>query len=82
MGVRYQTDWKDELRHVANFCFIGSYICLTNGALVAGSLFTLAGESCLAPSAFKQRSWSTLLVGGIFLALALGTLAREFLGGR
>lgn len=75
----YDTDWRDTLRHIANFCFIGSYLCLSNGALVFGSLFTLVGESMLAPSALKHRSWSTVLVGGIFLALALHTLYRELL---
>jgi hypothetical protein len=78
--MKYQTDWRDTARHVANACFIGSYLCLSNGLLVAGSLFTLVGESLLAPSALKQRSWSTVVVGGIFLALALGTLARCLLG--
>ena len=78
--MKYQTDWRDTARHVANACFIGSYLCLSNGFLEAGSLFTLVGESLLAPSALKQRSWSTVIVGGIFLALALGTLTRCLLG--
>ena len=47
--------------------------------LFVGSLFTVAGESLLAPSALKQRSWSTLLVGGVFLFLALSTIARVLL---
>lgn len=80
MGLNYKTDWRDNARHVANACFIGSYLCLTNGLLVAGSLFTIVGESLLAPSALKQRSWSTVIVGGIFLVLALGTLSRSLLG--
>ncbi len=75
----YQTTWHDQLRHFANFGFIGSYLCLERSYLVAGALFTIASELALAPSAFKHRSWSTLLVGGIFLTLALGTLARAFL---
>ena len=79
--MKYQTDWRDTVRHIANACFIGSCLCLSNGLLVAGSLFTLVGESLLAPSALKQRSWSTLIVGGIFLTLALGTLFRSLLGG-
>lgn len=80
MGVKgYKTDWRDTLRHVANFCFIGSYLCLSNGMLISGSLFTLVGESMLAPSALKHKSWSTVLVGGIFLFLALSTLYRELL---
>jgi len=77
---KYDTDWRDHVRHLANFCFVGSYLCLTNGYLLVGSLFTLAGESLLAPSALKHRSWSTLLVGGVFLALALSTIARVLLG--
>jgi len=77
---KYSTDWRDHIRHLANFCFVGSYLCLTHGNLLAGSLFTLLGESLLAPSALKHRSWSTLLVGGIFLALALSTIARVLLG--
>lgn len=75
----YKTDWRDFLRHIANFCFIGSYLCLSNSMLVAGSLFTLVGETMLAPSAFKHKSWSTVLVAGVFLTLALSTLYRELL---
>lgn len=78
--MKYETTWHDTARHIANACFIGSYLCLSNGLLVAGSLFTLVGESLLAPSALKQRSWSTVIVGGIFLTLALGTLTRCLLG--
>ena len=77
--MKYETDWKDQARHIANACFIGSYVCLTNGMLISGSLFTILGESLLAPSALKQRSWSTVLVGGVFLFLALSTLTRELL---
>lgn len=80
MGMNYQTTWHDNARHIANACFIGSWLCLSHNLLVAGSLFTLVGELLLAPSALKQRSWSTLLVGGIFLTLALGTLFRGLLG--
>ena len=77
---RYYTDWRDTARHFSNACFVVSYVCLTNGMMVLGSCFTLFGESLLAPSAIKHRSWSTLIVGGIFLALALGTIARSLLG--
>ena len=38
--------------------------------MILGSLFTIVGESLLAPSALKQRSWSTLLVCSVFLTLA------------
>lgn len=77
----YQTDWRDTARHVANFCFIGSYLSFERGHVMVGACFTLLGESLLAPSAFKHRSWSTILVGAIFLTLALGTLSRGLLGG-
>lgn len=77
--MKYKTDWRDTFRHIANFCFVGSYICLSNSALVLGSLFTLVGETMLAPSAFKHKSWSTVIVGGIFLIMALATLQRELL---
>ena len=79
--MSYKTDLRDELRHLANFGFIGSYLCLERGHLVAGALFTIASELLLFPSALKHRSWSTLLVGGVFLFLACSTLARSFLGG-
>lgn len=75
----YKTDWRDLLRHVANFCFIGSYLCLTSSLLVAGSLFTIVGECMLAPSAFKHKSWSTILVAGVFLTLAISTLCKKLL---
>ena len=79
--AKYKTDIRDELRHVANFGFIGSYLCLERGHLIAGALFTIVAESLLFPSALKHRSWSTLLVGGIFLCLALATLSSSLLGG-
>ena len=79
MGVDYKVDWRDHARHFANACFVVSYVCLTNSMLLTGSCFTLLGELLLAPSALKHRSWSTLLVGGIFLALALSTIARVLL---
>ena len=74
----YKTDWRDNARHVANVCFIGSYICLTNGMILAGSLFTIVGESMLAPSAIKQRSWSTIAVCSIFFTLAIHAILRSF----
>lgn len=78
--TKYKTDIRDELRHVANFGFIGSYLCLERGHLIAGALFTIVAESLLFPSALKQKSWSTLVVGSIFLVLALGTLTRVAIG--
>lgn len=79
--MSYKECWRDQARHVANACFIGSYICLTNNMMILGSLFTIVGESLLAPSALKQRSWSTLLVCSVFLTLAFATIARSLLGG-
>lgn len=78
--MSYKTDWRDNLRHVSNFCFIGSYLCFERGHVLAGACFTLVGESLLAPSALKQKSWSTIMVGSIFLVLALSTIARVILG--
>ena len=74
--MNYQTDWRDTLRHLSNLLFISSYLCLERGFTVQGACFSIAGEFLLAPSAIKQRSWSTILVGGIFLVLALGTVVR------
>ena len=76
----YKEDWRDHIRHLANFGFIAAYLCLERGMLVPGAFFTIAAESMLAPSALKHKSWSTLLVCGIFLTLALRTLVRTFLG--
>lgn len=78
--MNYKSDWRDNARHFANACFVGSYVSLTHGLLVAGSLCTIVGELLLAPSALKHRSWSTVLVSGIFLFLALSTLATSHLG--
>lgn len=79
---KYNLTWQDHIRHIANFCFVASYICLVNGLMISGSLFTIVGEFLLAPSALKQRSWSTLIVCSIFLAIATHTLARNsFLSG-
>ena len=76
--MKYKTDWRDFLRHIANFCFVGSYLCLSSSMLVPGSLFTLVGESLLAPSAIKHRSWSTVFVGALFFVIASLTLARSW----
>ena len=73
--MNYQTDWRDTARHFANACFVGSYLCMSNGMLVFGALFTVVGESALAPSALKHRSWSTVFVGALFLLMACYTLA-------
>lgn len=74
--MEYKTDWRDNLRHLSNLVFISSYLCLERGFVIQGAALTILGETLLAPSAIKQRSWSTVLVGGIFLVLALGTVTR------
>lgn len=79
--MSYQSDWRDTARHLANACFVGSYLSMTRGMLISGALFTIVGELLLAPSAFKHRSWSTVFVGGLFLLIALSTLATGLLGG-
>lgn len=79
--MKYKTDWRDELRHVANFGFIGCYLAMERGHLAVGAVFTIVSELLLLPSALRHRSWSTILVGAIFLALACGTLSRSSLGG-
>jgi hypothetical membrane protein len=78
--MKYQTDWRDTLRHFSNFCFIGSYLFFERGMVLQGALCTVTGEMLLAPSAIKHRSWSTVIVGGVFLFLALGTITRSLFG--
>ncbi len=78
--MKYDTDWRDQLRHFANFAFVGSYLFFERGMLVPGACCTLTGELLLAPSAWKHKSWSTIVVGGLFFTLALGTLSRTLLG--
>jgi hypothetical protein len=78
--MKYRTDWRDTLRHFANFVFVGSYLFFERGMVVQGACCTLVGELLLAPSAWKHRSWSTIIVGGLFFTLAIGTLTRSFLG--
>jgi len=82
MAIRmnYQTDWRDNLRHLANICFIGTYLFFDRGMVLQGACCTVVGELLLSPSAIKHRSWSTVIVGGIFLFLALGTITRSLLG--
>ena len=77
--MSYRVCWRDRLRHVANFCFIVTYICFENGRVVPGAIFTLLGETLLIPSAIKHKSWSTWLVAGVFIAMSLGTLGRNLL---
>lgn len=78
--MRYQTDWRDTARHFANFTFVGSYLFFERGMVLQGAFCTLTGELLLAPSAWKHRSWSTIVVGGLFFTLALGTISRTLLG--
>ncbi len=77
--MKYDTDYRDTLRHFANFAFVGSYLCFERGLLWQGACCTLTGELLLAPSAWKHKSWSTIVVGALFFTLALGTLSRTLL---
>ena len=77
--MSYKTDWRDNLRHWSNLAFIGSYLFFENGHVVPAAFCTLAGETLLAPSAIKHRSWTTVAMGGIFLVLAAGTILRSAL---
>jgi hypothetical protein len=77
--MKYETTWHDHVRHLSNLVFICSYLCLERGFVIQGATLTIVGETLLAPSAIKQRSWSTVLVGGVFLVLALGTVTRLLL---
>jgi hypothetical protein len=81
MAIRmnYQTDWRDNLRHLANVCFIGTYLFFDRAMILQGACCTIVGELLLAPSAVKHRSWSTIIVGGISLFLALRTITRFLL---
>ena len=76
----YKTDWRDTIRHFSNIAFVCSYLFFERGLVVAGAFCTVTGEILLAPSAIKHRSWSTVLVGCVFLALALRTIAGSFFG--
>ena len=76
----YRTDWRDTLRHFSNLAFVGSYLFFERGMVLPGACCTVTGELLLAPSAIKHRSWSTVVVGGVFLALAVGTIGRSLLG--
>ena len=77
---RYQTTWHDTLRHFSNLAFVGSYLFFERGMVLPGACCTVTGEILLAPSAIKHRSWSTVVVGGVFLALAIGTIGRSLFG--
>jgi hypothetical protein len=77
--MKYNVTWHDQVRHLSNVCFVGSYLCFERGLITAGACFTLMGEILLAPSAMKQKSWSTVIMGSVFGVLALGTLTRTLL---
>jgi hypothetical protein len=78
--MKYKTDWRDVIRHLSNLCFVGSYLFFERGMIAPAACCTIAGEIMLAPSALKQKSWSTVIVGGLFFVLALGTLSRTLFG--
>ena len=78
--MKYQTDWRDQLRHFSNLAFVGSYMFFERGMVVPGACCTLTGEILLAPSAIKHRSWSTVAVGTVFFVMAIGTISRSLFG--
>ena len=75
--MKYQTDWRDHLRHFSNLAFVGSYLFFERGMVLPGACCMATGEILLSPSAIKHRSWSTVAVGAVFLVLALGTITRS-----
>ena len=75
--MKYETDFRDTLRHFSNLCFVGSYLFFERGDVVPGACCTLIGEILLAPSAVKQRAWSTVALGSLFFVLAIGTISRS-----
>ena len=79
LGMKYETDWRDTARHFSNLCFVGSYLFFERGMAVQGACCTLLGEMLLAPSAMKQRAWSTVALGSLFFVLAIGTISRSLL---
>lgn len=78
MDQHYKADWRDLLRHLANVCFVGSYLCFERGCIIAAACCTLSGEVLLMPSAFKQKSWSTIFVCMLFIVLAAVTICKFF----
>jgi hypothetical protein len=80
MDQDYKADWRDWLRHLANVCFIGSYLSFERGCIVVAACCTLSGEILLMPSAFKHGSWSTILVCILFIVLAAVTICKFFFG--
>ena len=75
----YKSDFRDTLRHFSNLAFIGSYLFFEQGMTLPGACCTLAGEMLLAPSALKQRSWSTVALASLFFILAIRTISRSLL---
>ena len=79
--MKYQTDWRDAVRHLSNLFFVMSYLNFEGGHIVLAACCTLTGEVLLAPSAIKHRSWSTVASSALFLGLALSTLGRSAFSG-
>jgi hypothetical protein len=80
MGMKYQTTWQDHVRHLSNVCFVCSYLFFERGMVIPGACCTLLGETLLAPSAIKQKAWSTVAIGSVFFFLAIGTLFHGTMG--
>jgi hypothetical protein len=74
--MSYKTDWRDKVRHIANMCFVLSYLNFENGHIAIAACCTLVGELLITPSALKHRSWSTVAVSAVFMVLALSTVYR------
>jgi hypothetical protein len=80
MDQDYKADWRDLARHIANIFFVASYLSFERGCVIAAACCTLSGEILLIPSAFKHKSWSTVLVCFLFIILATVTICKFFFG--
>ena len=67
----YERDWSDSARDLANLFFLTGYIVLLSEWLKLGAAIYLVAECFLLPHSIKCRSWSTIVVSGVFAAASV-----------
>ena len=72
---RYERDWSDSSRDLANAFFLTGYIVLMLDHTKTGAAIYLVAECLLLPHSIKCRSWSSVFVGGVFAVASVLRLA-------
>lgn len=73
-GNSYARDWRDWARDLANVCFIIAYLVLLDKGVFLGAILTGIGEVLLIPNAIKTKSYTTVVIAGIFIVISIASI--------